>query len=114
MSRHGLGVATRPGYGKGKGGVVTRPGERGRQACVQRTTTRCPARNDTPTCAHDLGAMRVTQRNSEHHACDNALDPVLGLGHCFGSLFMDTIHSFKKKKDPQVLGRHTLSKIKIH
>ena len=49
-----------------------------------------------------------------------ALDLVLGLGHCFWftvhghcslTLFMDIVHSKKKKKDPQVLGRHMFSLI---
>ena len=77
-SRPGFRVTTRPGVGQGK--MLSRLGQAcrvARRACdawrlgSQRATTQC--------------AMRAT-----HAHC--AQDPVLGLGHCFGSLFMYTVH----------------------
>ena len=97
---------TRPVAGQGKTlsrpgpSIATRPGEQGRQARAQLKATRssaCSVRPRPRRCARDPACSLCSQRVCVVHThC--AVNPVLGLGHCFGSLFMDTLHKKKIKK----------------
>ena len=82
----------RLGSGLGRGdwrcdlALVSRQGQGSE---VSKRTTCTVSANDLGVVAHDLRSNAQPVRAVLAHC---ALDPVLGLGHYFGSLFMDIIH----------------------